>query len=173
MSLTPDKERLRATLVIGLIASIIGLRLYIPEATTPRVSLIFGVLLTYWFLYAIFTAYGISETENVKLSNRLRFLGDLSFHTAAYVVIGGVLVLIIMEKSGILRVLEWNYFTVWGSTIIAFLAPETAGFLKQLKGWKQFPDRVKSNWRGALKRWLLFFIMSSPLLLLQFYTLIF
>jgi hypothetical protein len=78
-----------------------------------------------------------------------------------------------MEKFGILRVLEWNYFTVWGSTIIAFLTLETMGFLKQLKSWKQFPDRVKSDWRTVLKRWILFFIMSSPLLLLQFYTLIF
>lgn len=173
MSLTPDKERLRATLVIGLIATIIALRLYIPEATTPRVSLIFGVTLTYWFLYGIFTAYGISETKNVKWSKRLRWLGDLSFNFAPYVVIGGVLVLITMEKFGILRVLEWNYFTVWGSTIIAFLTLETMGFLKQLKSWKQFPDRVKSDWRTVLKRWILFFIMSSPLLLLQFYTLIF
>jgi hypothetical protein len=173
LSLTPDKERLRATLVIGLIASIIGLRLYIPEATTPRVSLIFGVLLTYWFLYAILTAYGISETENVKLSNRLRFLGDLSFHSAAYVVLGGVLVLVFMEKSGILRVLEWNYFTVWSSMIIAYLAPQITRFLWQLKSWRQFPDQVRSNWRAVLERWILFFIMSSPLLLLQFYTLIF
>lgn len=170
MSLAPDKERLRATLVIGLIASIIGLRLYVPEATTPRVSLIFGVLITYWFLYAILTAYGISETENVKWSNRLRSLGDLSFHFAAYVVLGGVLVLVIMEKFGLLKVLQWNYFTVWSSMIIAYFVPQITGFLKQIRSWRQFPDRVRSNGRPVLERWILFFIMSSPLLLLQFYA---
>ena len=172
LSLPNDKETLRATLVIGLIASIIALQLYIPEATTPRVSLIFGILLTYWFLYAVFTAYGISQTQNVKWSNRLRRLGDLFFNFALYFVIGGVLVGIIGEKFLMLVVSEWNYYTVWSFSLVAFLAAEISGFVKQLWGWRRFFDHVKSNWRVVIKRWLLFFLMSSPLLALQFYKLV-
>jgi hypothetical protein len=169
LSLSTDKEELRATLVIGLIASIIGLRLYVQEATTPRISLIFGVLLTYWFLYVALTAYGISETQNVKWSKRLCGLGGLFFRFAFYFVVTGVVLGIIMEKFGILIVLEWNYFTVWCFSLIAFVAPEILGFLKQLWSWRRFPDHVKSNWRAVVKRWFLFFFMGSPLLLLQFY----
>jgi hypothetical protein len=172
LSLLPEKERLRATLVIGLIASIIALRLYLPEATTPRVSLIFGVLLTYWFLYVAFTAYGISETQNVKWSNRLHRLGDLFFHFAFYIVVTGVVVGVLMEKSRILVVLEWNYLTVWSFSFVAFLAPEALGFLKQLWNWRGFLDNVRSNWKMVGKRWLLFLLMSSPLLALQFYKLV-
>jgi hypothetical protein len=172
LSLLPEKERLRATLVIGLIASIVALRFYLPEATTPRVSLIFGVLLAYWFLYVLFTAYGISVTENVKWSKRLRRLGDLFFSFAFYFVVSGVLLGILMEKFGVLIVLEWNYFTIWSLSFIAFLAPEILAFLKQLWNWKRFPAYVKANWRVVIKRWLLFFLMSLPLLALQFYKLV-
>lgn len=173
MSLQTDKEQLRAILVIGLIASIIALQLYVPQTTTPRVSLIFGVLLTYWFLYAVFTAYGISETENVRLSNWLRRLGDLFFHFAFYFVVAGVVIGIVAEKFGILIVLRWDYSTVWWFSFVAFLAPQIMGFLKQLWSWRGFPAYAKSNWKAVLNRWFVFLIMSSPLVVLHLYKLVF
>jgi hypothetical protein len=173
LSLSIDKEQLRATLVIGLIASIIALQLYASEVTTPRVSLIFGVLLTYWFLYAVFTAYGISQAQNVKWSNRLRRLGDLFFNFALYFVVAGVVIAIVAEKFGILKVLRWDYSTVFWFSFIAFLAPQIMRFLEELWSWRTFLAHVKSNWRAVLNRWALFLIMSSPLVVLYLYRLLF
>ena len=62
--MTPlERERVRATLVLGLIAAILGLRLWehaLPEpfAWVPTAS---GVLLLYWSLYVGAAAYGVSE----------------------------------------------------------------------------------------------------------------
>ena len=58
-----ERERVRATLVLGLIAAILGLRLWehaLPEpfAWVPTAS---GVLLLYWLIYVGAAAYGVSE----------------------------------------------------------------------------------------------------------------
>lgn len=163
-----EKEKVRATLVIGLIASVIALRLYVPEATTPKVSLIFGVLLIYWFLYAFLTAYAISGTEGSKLANGLLWLGDLSFRFALYVLGAGIATLIILETSGWIVVVEWNYLTVWFATMIGYSAPEITHLLRRLSSWKQFSDYFRSH----LKEWALTWIMSLPLLVVHFYRMI-
>jgi hypothetical protein len=173
LSLSNSKEQTRVAIVFGLIAIIIALRLYEPDVATPAGSLISRILLIYWSLYAIFTVYGISQTRNVKLSNRLRYFGDLFFQFALYFVVIGVIAVILMEKFGILVVSEWDYLTAWLFSIIGFLAPETLGFMKALWNWRQFPNRVKSDWRKVARTWGLFLLMSLPLLVLHFYKWIF
>ena len=169
MSLSNEKELLRATLVIGLIASIIALGPLVPKET-PSISTIFGILVSYWFLYAIFTAYGISETENAKLSNRLRWLGALCFRFPVFV-LAGILVVMIMVKSGSFQFLEWNYLAAWFSAVILYVAPKNIS--DKFRNWKEFTDRVKANWKDYALDWVLFFAMSSPLLVLQYYKYLF
>jgi hypothetical protein len=163
------KEEIRVALVAVLIATIIGLRLYDPKVTTPVVSLIFGILLTYWSLYAFFTVYGISQTGNVKLSNTLLWLGDFSFNLALYFVALGIGTGIIMEIFRLATVLEWNYAIVWLFSVAGFIAPQITDFLHELWDWRQFPGRVKANWRKVTWNWFWFFLMSLPLLALQYY----
>jgi hypothetical protein len=169
LSLPTDKEQLRATLVIGLIAAIIAMEALVPKEMSS-ISIIFGILVTYWFLYAIFTAYGISETKNVRWSNRLRSLGELSFHFPV-LVLTGVIWVILMEKFGFLRVPQWNYLLVWFSVVVLYAAPKH--IYDKLTHWKEFTDRVKSNWKDYVRDWVLFFGMSSPLLVLQYYRYVF
>jgi hypothetical protein len=59
-TISTPKERLRATLVLGLMAAIIALRLFEPSASTfGWVPTTFCVLLLYWDLYAGATVYGM------------------------------------------------------------------------------------------------------------------
>jgi phosphoglycerol transferase MdoB-like AlkP superfamily enzyme len=159
-----QKEEVRATLVVGLIASIIALERYVPR-DMPVVSIVFGVLVVYWFLYAIFSAYGISETESVRLSNCLRRLGDLSFRFPIPVFLG-ILWMIFLEKCGVVWVPKWNYLVAWLAMVILYLAyyVRPRRVYHTLKQWKEF----KSNFKDHFWNVVVFFIMSLPLLVLQF-----
>jgi hypothetical protein len=166
---TLQKEQLRATLVVGLIASVIALKVYVPDTTSLKVSLLAGVLLLYWFLYAMFTAYGISGDEEDKTANQLLWIGRVSFYFALYVGVVGVLLLIFMEKIGFLVVLEWSYYTVWASTMLAYFAVELSHLVQEAFRTRQIMPYVRRQCKG----WLVTTIISLPLLVIHFRSMIF
>lgn len=128
-----EKERLRATLVLGLMAAIIALKIFQSSASMfGWVSTVFGVLLLYWGVYAGATVYGIFGDFSDTWSRRLKQFGYLSFKFPLYVgaaMIGPVL----WELSGILYVPGWSLMVVGILTIIFFVVSETRELLRQSK----------------------------------------
>jgi hypothetical protein len=166
---TLQREQLRATLVVGLVASVIALKLYLPETFSPKVSLLAGVLLLYWFLYAVFTAYGIPENEEDKTSNWLVWAGRLSFRFGLYAGVIGVLLFIFLEKIGFLVVLEWSYYTVWAFTIVTYFGVELSHLVQEAFRTRHVMPYVRREWRG----WLVTLVISLPLLVIHFRSVIF
>ncbi len=148
-------EKLRATLVVGLVASIIAFKLYSPSAWSQQVSLLAGTVLVYWFLYMILTAYGCSDE-----SGRLLRAGELTFVFGG-IVAASLLVWIFWSLTGAVVVSEWSYRTVWVLTMALFLA----AFVRKIIGalWRrQTIKYMKEYWAT----WLFIMVLSIPLLLL-------
>lgn len=128
-----EKERLRATLVLGLMASIIGAKLIDPSASVFKwVPTAFNVLLLYWGIYAGATVYGIFGDFSDRWSRRLVDFGHLSFK---FVLVAAAVILIGVcnEWLGVWLVLRWSLSAVGALTVVFLFVGETRGLLRKGK----------------------------------------
>ena len=126
-----EKERLRATLVLGLMAVIIALKVFQPSASALGwVPTTFSVLLLYWGVYAGATAYGIFGDFSDVWSRRLVEFGHLSFKFAL-IVTTAILFAVYFEWSGILRVPGWSLSVAGVLSALFYSVGEARELLRQ------------------------------------------
>jgi len=155
-----EKERLRATLVLGLMAAIIALKIFQSSSSMfGWVSTVFSVLLLYWGVYAGATVYGIFGDFSDTWSRRLKQFGHLSFKFPLYVA-AAMIGPILWELSGILYVPGWSLMVVGILTIIFFVVSETRELLRQSK--RMDYARRRGDW------WIEFVILVSFLFLADY-----
>jgi len=155
-------ERTRGTFVIGLIASVIGLRIY---AGLGNVSLIFGVLLFYWGLYVFLTVIGIStDLYARKTCDQFLRLGHLFFNFAS-IVVAVIVTLIFLVWIGFLTVIQWNFSTVGKCVIVFYAVPQFLNVLEQARH-KKLMEYVKNTWAN----WVKIIILTLPLLVLDLFV---
>lgn len=176
-----ERERVRATLVLGLMATIIGLRLF---QTLPYewLSKIFVVLLLYWALYAIGTAYGISvdiygSKESMFCQGALAF-GHLSFRFALTVTILTILFVALDGVSaffatlagwGVHLIQQWR-FSLIGAIALSWHISMTFHELERisppdriLPTLKEIRDYVRRKW----VEWIETVLLASMLFMLD------
>lgn len=156
-----ERERTRVVLVIGLAVLLIMLR---PYVSWKPYSVILGVLVLYWGLYASGMLYGAFSADFYpsKWCDRIAHLAHRSFRFALAMAIATIGLTIVDWIGFPLRVLQWNFRAVGSFAILGYFAAELNVMLHQ--AWRRkLMAYLRKDWRESV--W--FIILASPLLILD------